>query len=187
MRVKNQDDEQAWAEFVTYYQSFIEVILKYLKVSPNDVDDLTQDILLKIWKSLQKLNYDAERARFRTWLNRVIRNAVIDFHRKKQRRISEVDSKDQIDTENFQLQENEFNKIINKEWRAHLTNLALTNVRPLFSGHAMTVFDMCLNETSTKDIADKLELAEATVYKLRSRVEEKLVKEIRRLKLELEF
>lgn len=187
MRVKNQDDEHAWGEFVSYYQSFIEVILKYLKVSPNDQDDLTQDILLKVWKSLEKLNYDSERARFRTWMNKVIRNAVIDFQRAKSRRISEVDSDTGIDTENFPLQENEFTKIIDKEWRAHITNLALKNIRPTFSGNAMSVFDMFLDEVPTKDIAAKLAIADATVYKLRSRVEEKLIKEIKRLKLELEF
>ena len=187
MRVKNQDDEHAWGEFVSYYQSFIEVILKHLKVSPNDQDDLTQNILLKVWKSLEKLNYDSERARFRTWMNRVIRNAVIDFQRAKSRRISEVDSDTGIDTKNFPLQENEFTKIIDKEWRAHITNLALKNIRPNFSGNAMSVFDMFLDEVPAKDIAAKLAIAVTSVYKLRSRVEEKLIKEIKRLKLELEF
>ncbi|MCH2207475.1 MAG: sigma-70 family RNA polymerase sigma factor [Lentisphaerales bacterium] len=187
MRVKNQDDEHAWGEFVSYYQSFIEVILKHLKVSPNDQDDLTQNILLKVWKSLEKLNYDSERARFRTWMNRVIRNAVIDFQRAKSRRISEVDSDTGIDTKNFPLQENEFTKIIDKEWRAHITNLALKNIRPNFSGNAMSVFDMFLDEVPAKDIAAKLAIAVPSVYKLRSRVEEKLIKEIKRLKLELEF
>jgi RNA polymerase sigma factor (sigma-70 family) len=137
---------------------------------------------------LQRLDYNAEKARFRTWLNRLIRNAVIDFHRAKKRRISEVDNNNEaLDTESFPIEDDEFNKLIDKEWRAHITNLALTNVRALFTGNAMDVFDMSLDETPVKEIASKLGIADATVYKLRSRVEEKLILEIKRLKLELEF
>lgn len=187
MRVKNQDDEQAWGEFVTYYKTFIKVILKYLHVSEADSEDLSQDILLKIWKAFAKMDYDAEKARFRTWMNKVIRNAVIDFHRAKNRRIQTIDPSEKVDTENFPLDNDEFSKVIDKEWRAHITNLALENIRPSFNGNAIDVFDMCLEGITTKTIAEKLNLAEASIYKLRSRVEQKLIQEIKRLKSELEF
>ena len=187
MRVKNKDDEHAWGEFVSYYKSFIQVILKYLKISQNDIDDLTQDILLKIWKAFEKMDYNAEKARFRTWMNKVIRNAVIDFHRSKNRKIQTLDSSKDFDTENFPVDKDEFSQVIDKEWRAHITNLALKNIRDDFSGNAMNVFDMCLDGISIKSIAEKLDLAESSVYKLRSRVEEKLIKKIKQLKTELEF
>ena len=187
MRVKNQDDEQAWDEFVTYYKTFIKVILKYLNISENDVEDLNQDILLKIWKAFAKMDYDSEKARFRTWMNKVIRNAVIDFHRAKNRRISTLDSKEEVNTADFPIDNDEFTKIIDKEWRAHITNLALDNIRSEFSGNAIEVFDLCLDGVPAKKIAENLVLAEASVYKLRKRVEEKLVQEIKRLKTELEF
>ena len=186
LRVKNPDDEQAWNEFVNYYKSFIKVILKYLNVATNDVEDLTQEILIKIWKGLQKLDYDSEKARFRTWLNRVIRNAVIDFQRAGNRRIK-TENQDEVDSESFPLDNDEFSKIIEKEWRAHITNLALDNIRPIFKGNALDVFNLYLNEVPTKKIAEQLNIAEGSVYKLRSRVEEKLIQEIKRLKLELEF
>ena len=187
MRVKNQDDEEAWNDFVSYYSTFIQVILKYLNVSQNDIEDLSQEVLLKIWKALGKLNYNSEKARFRTWMNTVIRNAVIDFHRSKNRKIKTIDSKEDIDTESFPLNNDEFSRIIDKEWRAHITNLALESIRPTFKGNAMQVFELHLSEMPTKEIAEELEIAEASVYKLRSRVEEKLIQEIKRLKAELEF
>ena len=187
MRVKNQDDEQAWNEFVSYYRTFIKVILKYLHVSENDVEDLSQEVLLKIWKGLAKLNYDSEKARFRTWMNKVIRNAVIDFQRSRNRKVKTVNNQNEFYTDNFPLDNDEFSKIIDKEWRAHITNLALENIRSSFNGNAMSVFDMCLDGLPTKSIAEKLDLAEASVYKLRRRVEEKLIQEIKLLKSELEF
>ena len=187
MRIKNQDDEQAWNEFVLYYRSFIRVILKHLRISENDVEDLIQDILLKIWKALATLNFDAERARFRTWMNTVIRNAVIDFQRSKSRKIKTADNENEVNTEKFPLDNDEFTEIIDKEWRSHITRLALENVRSAFSGNAIEVCEMHLNDASIKEIAEKLDLAETSVYKLRKRVELKLIEEIKRLKFELEF
>jgi len=187
MRVRNQDDEEAWNEFVSYYRTFIKVILKYLNVQENDSEDLHQEILLKIWKALGKLNYDSEKARFRTWMNTVIRNAVIDFHRSRNRKIKTVDSEEEIDPEGFPLNSDEFSKIIDKEWRAHITNMAMANIRSTFKGNAMQVFEMYLNEMPNKKIAEELDIAESSVYKLKSRVEEKLIQEIKRLKTELEF
>ena len=185
LRVKNPDDEQAWDEFVSYYQTFIKAILKYLNAPVNELEDLTQDILVKIWKALQKLDYNSERARFRTWLNRVIRNSFIDSQRAKNRRISSADS--EWDSDNFPIETNEFSEIIDREWRAHITNLALSNIHELFSGNAMEVFNMYLDEVPAKEISERLDIAESSVYKLRSRVEQKLVQEVKRLKAELEF
>ena len=187
VRIKNRDDEQAWSEFVSYYRSFIRVILKYLNVSENDIEDLAQDVLLKIWKALEKLNFDSERARFRTWMTAVIRNAVIDFQRAKKRKIKTVDSDNPLDAEKFPLDNDEFTQIVDKEWRVHITNMALDNIRSSFSGNAMEVFEMHLNQASIAEIAKSLNLAESSVYKLRKRVEEKLFEEVKRLKLELEF
>lgn len=187
MRVKNQDDQQAWGEFVLYYQSFIKVILKYLNVKANDIDDLSQEILLKVWKAFSTLNYDVEKARFRTWMNKVIRNAVIDFHRSRNRKIQTVENNEEIQADNFPMNKDQFSQVIDKEWRAHITNLALERIKPEFIGNAIDVFNMCLDGIPTKEIAEKLDIAEVSVYKLRKRVEEKLIKEIKYLKTELEF
>ena len=74
-RAQNQDDHQAWDDFVSYYESFIKMVLRKAKISLNDEDDLVQKVLLRIWKGLP--NYAKEKARFRTWLSTIIRNTVI--------------------------------------------------------------------------------------------------------------
>lgn len=162
------------------------VILK-LGVFQDEVEDLTQKVLITLWEKLPSFEYQPGKCKFRTWMNTVIRNAVIDFHRSKNRKIKTIDSKEDIDTESFPLNNDEFSRIIDKEWRAHITNLALESIRPTFKGNAMQVFELHLSEMPTKEIAEELEIAEASVYKLRSRVEEKLIQEIKRLKAELEF
>ena len=85
LRVKDKEDEHAWDDFVTYYEPFIKKIIFFLNVQENDRDDLSQEILIKLWKSLAGFNYDEKKGRFRTWLKTVIRNTTYDYFRKKKR------------------------------------------------------------------------------------------------------
>ena len=191
MRAQNQDDQHAWNDFVSYYQPFIIVILNYTGIKKTDQDDICQDILLKLWKNLQKFSYDPERGKFRTWLKTIIRNSSIDFYRKKKRiHDNEVRSLDNSfdDLEaSIELNEEELDKIIDLEWRTHVTKLAMERVEKSFTGNAMDVFKLALDEISTIEIANQLGIAESSVHKLKKRVEEKLVMEIRRICEEIEF
>ena len=191
MRAKNKDDHQAWEDFVNYYESFIGVILGHLKVRPSDQDDLKQDILIKIWDNLQKFDYDPEKGKFRSWLKTLVRNKFIDSVRKKKRvQDREVMSLDNsYDTEDIatELTDEELSEIIDREWRVHMTNKAMERVEKVFSGNAIQVFKMSLDEIPTKEIARRLELSENSISKLRRRVEERLILEINRLREEIEF
>ena len=191
MRAQNQDDNHAWNDFVSYYQPFIMVILNYSGIKKSDQDDLCQDILIKLWKNLQKFSYDPERGKFRSWLKTIIRNSSIDFYRKK-KKIQDLEARsldnslDSVETSS-DISEEELDKIIDKEWRTHVTKLAMERVEKAFSGNAVEVFKMALDEVPTKEISSRLEIAESSVHKLRKRVEEKLVLEIRRICEEIEF
>ena len=77
MRACDQKDQQAWEEFVAYYRPFIGIILRYLYVKEHDIDDLSQTVIINLWKKLD--SFDADRSKFRTWLSTVIRNAVTTF------------------------------------------------------------------------------------------------------------
>ena len=90
-RVRLSDDEQAWEEFVGYYQGFIEVILIKMGVMDADRDDLKQDILLSIWKDLKKMEPGKNNARFRSWLSTVIRNRSNSYFKMRNRRLVRED------------------------------------------------------------------------------------------------
>ena len=56
-RAQNPDDASAWDDFVKYYETFIKMVLNKSNVPFSDVDDLVQDILLKVWKGLPGYEY----------------------------------------------------------------------------------------------------------------------------------
>lgn len=188
MRAKNQDDDAAWEEFAAYYRDFIYMVLHQMNLYSVDIDDLAQDILIKIWKSLPNHIYDKDRARFRTWLSRLIRNQVLDHFRATQRRARKhaAAAEDETSDRMPMITEPDVEKIIQKEWEVHIVQLALNNISSLFSDRAIEAFSMSIEGKSTAQIAEHLGVKPNSVVKLKNRVKERLVIEIQHLRNELE-
>ena len=184
-RAKDPDDHSAWEEFVHYYQDFIVVVLKHMNLNLNDQDDLSQDILLRIWKVLP--NYNAERAKFRTWLSHIIRNKVIDHYRKLKRLSEKHDMIiEESGEEKLLVSKPEIEQIVDEEWQLYIIKLALKRISSHFTDRAMLAFKLSMDEVSSKDIAEKLGIKQNSVNKLKARVKQRLIKEINLLKTELE-
>ena len=74
LKVKNQYDEEAWEQFVDYYRKYIYAVLINMGVPNTDLDDLSQQIMLKLWKKLPGFDYDPQVGSFRSWLCTIVRN-----------------------------------------------------------------------------------------------------------------
>ena len=184
LRARNGDDSQAWEEFVQYYERFIFHVLHRMNVSASDFDDLVQNVLLKLWRSIA--SYNPGKARFRTWLGVVVRNAVYDQFAETQRRRKLL----QQELEFLQMLEeepaSEIEHLIEQEWAEYVTSLAMERIQKLFSDEAVKSFTMSLDGTSAKEIAEELNLSPDSVYTLKSRVKARFIKEIKAVIDELE-
>jgi RNA polymerase sigma factor (sigma-70 family) len=188
MRACNQDDERAWEEFVEFYQRFIYHILHKMNISLNDFEDLVQVVLLQLWKGLS--TYRAEESKFRTWLSRVTRNTVLSYLDKMQRQAKRQEQMGDLQEALHHLNsysQAELEKMIESEWQAYVTTMALDNIKPLFSGMAIEAFLLNQKGKSGDEIAVVLDLKKESVYVLVSRVKSKFVDEMRRLISELEL
>ena len=177
-------DEQAWEEFVGHYRRFIFYILKEIGVAEGDIEDVAQQVLLSLTKDLS--SYDSSRARFRTWLSSVIRNAALVHFRKQ--KISQARIRILGEEQNMEsmIQPSDIDRRIEKEWAAYVANIAMKRVREVFRGRAVEVFELGLDELSAAEIAAKTGLSVSSVYTLRKRVKKRLYLEIRALVAELE-
>ena len=70
-------------------------------------------------------------------------------------------------------------QIIQDEWEIFTINLAMERIRPHFSKSALTVFEMILENTPTKEIAKKTSMSENNICKIKSRIKERLQREVR--------
>jgi RNA polymerase sigma factor (sigma-70 family) len=186
-RVQNQQDEQSWEEFVRVYRRYIYAIIRSMNISEHDTEDILQQVLINLWNSLPKMDYNKIN-RFRSWLSTVTKNCVTDFIRKRTREAKRLEKagKDTTLTYLKAIRLPEINDIAEREWEIHLTNLALENIEPLFSGKAVDAFRLTLKGKAVDEIARELDLKENSVYRLKNRVKERLIQEIRHLRDELE-
>ena len=82
-KLRNQHDETSWDEFVHHYERYIGTIIHHFNVPPQDIDDLVQECLTSLWKSLPTYDYRPEHCKFRSWLQVVTRNNVTRYYRKQ--------------------------------------------------------------------------------------------------------
>lgn len=184
LRAKNADDSQAWEEFVRYYERFIYHVLHRMNVSTSDFDDLVQNVLVKLWKSIA--SYDPDKARFRTWLGVVVRNAVYDQFAETQRRRKLVENESEALHRLEKGPASEIEQLIEQEWAEYVSSLAMERIEKLFSTEAVKSFTMSLDGSSAKEIAEQLNLSTDSVYTLKSRVKSRFIKEIKAVIDELE-
>jgi RNA polymerase sigma factor (sigma-70 family) len=73
-------DAAAWEEIVQQYNRRIYNICYRFTGSGNDAEDLTQEVFIKIYRTLN--TYDVNRGAFMTWVTTVTRNLLVDHFRK---------------------------------------------------------------------------------------------------------
>lgn len=73
-------DAAAWEEIVQRYHRRIYNICYRFAGSGDDAQDLTQDVFIKMYKTLS--TYDIERGAFMTWVTTITRNLLVDHFRK---------------------------------------------------------------------------------------------------------
>jgi len=170
-----QGDQVAWAIIMDRHRRKV-FNLAYKFVGRHDeAEDLTQDIFLKIFKSLETFD---RRANFQTWLISVSRNLCIDHYRsvRKERQTiaREVDAGElqpaSVERGPYQVAEHQ-----------DLRGLLRQALQKLPTTLRTAVVLRDLQELSYQEIADRLGLPEGTVKSRINRGRIELAHQLRRL------
>jgi RNA polymerase sigma-70 factor (ECF subfamily) len=182
--MKEGQDERSWDEFLCIYRPYIQTIIRNMNISDSDADDIIQQVWIRLWKHLE--TYSPEK-RFRNWLSAITANCVKDFMRKRTLNADLLEKAARDETLLYlqAIRLPEINQIAEREWGIYLTHLALERVAELFSGKAIEVFMMSLEGLEIAEIAQKMELKENSVYRLKNRVKKQVALEIGQLRQEL--
>ncbi len=87
LRRTAQGDEAAFEELIKRYQRQVFSTVYRYTGSPEDVEELAQEIFLKVWHNAAKFK---ERSSFSTWLYRITVNHCLNYKAKKIHRIQHV-------------------------------------------------------------------------------------------------
>ena len=168
-------DQAAWELIVKqHWRKVFNVAYKFVGTQ-DQAEDLTQDIFLKIFKSLETFD---RRANFQTWLISVSRNLCIDHYRSVRKERETIDR--QVDANELTPAAPDAGPIAALEQRDRVTLLrqALASL-PDTLRTAVVMRD--LQEMSYQEIADRLHLPEGTVKSRINRGRTELARQVRRL------
>jgi RNA polymerase sigma-70 factor, ECF subfamily len=169
-------DQVAWELIVRqFWRKVFNVAYKF--VGKHDAaEDLTQDIFLKIFKSLDTFD---RRANFQTWLISISRNLCIDHYRSVRKERETIDR--DVDANELSPPSKEPGQVALLEQRDRVTLLrqALSEL-PDTLRTAVLMRD--IQELSYQEIADKLRLPEGTVKSRINRGRTELARQIRKLR-----
>jgi RNA polymerase sigma-70 factor (ECF subfamily) len=88
-RLRNHDDSGAWHRgWEEFYLLYHPVIYRHAVrhgLGDTEAEDVTQEIVIGVARSLPQFQYDPARSSFKTWLFRVARNKIADYLRKRGR------------------------------------------------------------------------------------------------------
>jgi RNA polymerase sigma-70 factor (ECF subfamily) len=173
-------DQQAWEAVVRqYWRKVFNVAYKFVG-RHDQAEDLTQDIFLKVFKSLATFD---RRANFQTWLISVSRNLCIDHYRSVRKERETIDR--DVNADDLSP--------VSTEVGPHLALERRDNVELLKSAFAQmetegleklvqAVKMRDLQELSYQEIADQLGLPEGTVKSRINRGRSELARQITRLR-----
>src|SRR5260370_15547627 len=77
--LRNPADPQAWEAFVDRYTPIVAGWCRGWKLQRADVQEVTQEVLLKLARHMRKFSYDPAKGQFRAWLLTLARNVWRDF------------------------------------------------------------------------------------------------------------
>jgi len=171
-RIRNQMDQSSWEEFTATYSPYINAILYRSGIPYDQVEDVSQDIFVKVWKGIENFEYDPEKCHFRTWLSTVCRNKVYDYWKSKKATSVELDEA------NLEDKTAEIDEIIEREWKIYIAEKALKNICAKFEAHVVRAYKEFQTGRSVKEISNELGIAENTVHVYSKRVKAAMTREI---------
>lgn len=171
LRVRDPSDQQAWCEFEAKYG---ELILRYCRrhgLQPVDCEDVRQLVWLNLAKGLRSFEYEPARGRFRSYLGRVVQNAIARHFARPDRADRALDqSVLAIVAQGADADDPQWHQ----EWVDHHYRLAMAHVRTSFDPRSVEIFDRVLAGEAISAVAQTFNVSEQAVHKVKQRIKSRL-------------
>lgn len=183
IRIRDQQDQQAWSEFVEIYAPLVYNFARKQGLQDADATDVTQDVLSCVNGVISQFEYDSTKGKFRNYVFTITRNEI---------RRCWKDSASQAKTGNSALQEllkqSEGNSSEEDQWndqhQRQVFQWACEKVKPEFKATTWQAFLLTsIEHKSAEKTARDVGISIGAVYIARSRV----IKRIRELVQELDL
>lgn len=174
-------DQVAWDEFVAHYGPVIRAWCRHWQLQEADIDDVTQNVLLRLAAKLPDFVYDPSKS-FRAWLKTLTHHAWQDFlHRYLGPVAGTGDSQVHRILDAAPAQD-DLHARLDAAFDRELAAIAMARVRQRVAAPTWEAFHLTAVEgLNATQAADRLQIPVGRVYLARHRVQQLLREELQRL------
>ena len=174
-------DEAAWGEFVRRYGAQILLWCRKWNLQEADAHDVAQTVLMKLADKMRSFTYDPARS-FRAYLKTLTNYAMIDFLESRKRPGAAAGGSVALEVLHTVEAREDLERRLNQAFDQELLEEAMELVKARVEPHTWEAFRLtAIDGLSGAEVAEKLEMKVATVFKARSKVQQMLQEEVKRL------
>ena len=182
LRVRDPNDADAWNQFATLYRPVILRLARRKGIQAADAEDLAQQVLLSVAGAIERWQPDQQRARFRTWLQTIVRNAILNA---VQRRSPDQAAGGDSDSERFEIDQNtrtDDEETLRDEYRRELFQQAAQQIHAEFAEDTWDSFwKTAVQGIDIESLSSQTGRTRGSIYASRSRIMKRLREAIEEL------
>jgi RNA polymerase sigma-70 factor (ECF subfamily) len=184
-RLKDWDDQESWREFFHIYRRLIRDTALKSGLTEQEAEDVVQETLISVAKTIKEFKYDRKRCTFKSWLRGLTQRRIADCFRKRPRERgfpaeegSETALIERVpDPESFNL-----DAVWEEEWRKRLYDAAIERVKASADAEQYQMFDFyVVKAMPAGTVARTFGTSVGQVYLARHRISKLIKKEVRLL------
>ena len=167
---RNERDETAWREFVDRYGKRIFLWCENRGLQPNDAEEVTQQVLIRISKYVRKFEYDASLS-FRAYLRRATENSISDFVKDKySREFARGGSEVPKWMESIEAREDLIQRL-KSVFDIELLELAMSRVKKRVLEKRWNAWYLtAIEQVESSEVAQRLQMSIASLYSAKNQV-----------------
>ncbi len=172
----------AWDEFVTIYAPLVYRLARRRGLQPADADDLVQEVLAAVSRSVEDWLERPDRGRFRAWLFGIARNTAINFLTRPRHRPLAAGGGDALKLLAESLTADDTSDSFDVAYEREVFRWASVQVREGVADKTWRAFwETTMENRAITDVAKELDMSTGSIYIARSRVMARLRELVRAL------
>jgi len=183
-RLQDWDDHDSWKDFFETYWRLIYTIAKGSGLTEAETQDVIQETVISVAKSLHKFKRDRSLGSFKSWLRNIIRWRIADQFKKRLPAGTPEDEEllAKVPDDNAAI----LDTVWDEEWQANLLNAAIARVKRCVKEEHYLIFDLyVVRKMPVTEVARTLGVSVGQIYLAKHRISALIKKEIRALEEKL--
>jgi RNA polymerase sigma-70 factor (ECF subfamily) len=185
VRLRNPQDERAWAEFVALYSPLVQALARRSGLQPADAADLEQEVFGAVARAIETYDPDPAKGSFRGWLATIARNRLINGLAARRRHpagTGDTGALERLAELADPAPSPDDSVLFETEYRRQLFRVAAESVRDRFQPTTWEAFwRTAVEDRPVAEVAAELGLTAGAVYVARNRVMARLREAVQRL------